>query len=236
MLQQAQHQVPKTENSLQITFTRSTSKNWLGSNCCVEQLLQHSSSFQCLLRTGSVTANHFMIIRQLFWLISHSWYSTYCRFLYEYSRRHPEFSAQMLLRIGKGYEDLLHKCCKPGAPEDCCSRGVGAVRLHTAYWWIQTYDHTTGLLQALSHSCCDKPAHVTRPHYGKSINRAFTINTCEVISHGQADAGKRDAGKRLRAKVSASPALHWVLQQWQLPSSKHKKHLQLLSQTKTWAL
>uniref|UniRef100_A0A8C4XRC9 Albumin domain-containing protein n=1 Tax=Falco tinnunculus TaxID=100819 RepID=A0A8C4XRC9_FALTI len=47
------------------------------------------------------------------------------RFLYEYSRRHPEFSAQMLLRIGKGYEDLLQECCKAGAPDNCCSRGVG---------------------------------------------------------------------------------------------------------------
>lgn len=133
MLLQTQHQVPKTENSLQITYIRSSYEILLGSNCCVEQLLQQSSSFQCLLRTGSVTANYLTIIRQLFWLISNSWYSTYCRFLYEYARRHPEFSAQMLLRIGKGYEDLLQECCKPGAPEDCCSRGVGAVRLHTAY-------------------------------------------------------------------------------------------------------
>ncbi|XP_057267614.1 alpha-fetoprotein-like [Pezoporus wallicus] len=52
------------------------------------------------------------------------------RFLYEYSRRHPEFSAQMLLRIGKGYEDLLHECCKPGAPEDCCSRGEEELKKH----------------------------------------------------------------------------------------------------------
>ncbi|NXO53350.1 FETA protein, partial [Aramus guarauna] len=52
------------------------------------------------------------------------------RFLYEYSRRHPEFSAQMLLRIGKGYEDLLAQCCKPGAPEDCCSRGEEELKKH----------------------------------------------------------------------------------------------------------
>uniref|UniRef100_A0A8C8ATP6 Albumin domain-containing protein n=1 Tax=Otus sunia TaxID=257818 RepID=A0A8C8ATP6_9STRI len=71
------------------------------------------------------------------------------RFLYEYSRRHPEFSAQMLLRIGKGYEDLLTECCKTSAPDDCCSRGVGAVGLHTTYQWIQACDWLC------THSSCD---------------------------------------------------------------------------------
>ncbi|XP_071600293.1 alpha-fetoprotein-like isoform X2 [Heliangelus exortis] len=52
------------------------------------------------------------------------------RFLYEYSRRHPEFSAQMLLRIGKGYEDLLKECCKSGLPGDCCSRGEEELKKH----------------------------------------------------------------------------------------------------------
>ncbi|NXE01593.1 FETA protein, partial [Chaetorhynchus papuensis] len=52
------------------------------------------------------------------------------RFLYEYSRRHPEFSAQMLLRIGKGYEDLLQECCRPGAPSGCRSRGEEELRKH----------------------------------------------------------------------------------------------------------
>ncbi|XP_068021861.1 alpha-fetoprotein-like [Melanerpes formicivorus] len=52
------------------------------------------------------------------------------RFLYEYSRRHPEFSAQMLLRIGKGYEELLKECCRSGAPESCCSRGEEELKKH----------------------------------------------------------------------------------------------------------
>ncbi|NWU65512.1 FETA protein, partial [Pterocles burchelli] len=52
------------------------------------------------------------------------------RFLYEYSRRHPEFSAQMLLRIGKGYEDLLKECCKTSSPEDCCRRGEEKLKKH----------------------------------------------------------------------------------------------------------
>ncbi|NWH61742.1 FETA protein, partial [Geococcyx californianus] len=52
------------------------------------------------------------------------------RFLYEYSRRHPNFSAQMLLRIGKGYEELLTECCRPGAPDDCRSRGEEELKKH----------------------------------------------------------------------------------------------------------
>ncbi|XP_053920985.1 alpha-fetoprotein [Cuculus canorus] len=52
------------------------------------------------------------------------------RFLYEYSRRHPDFSAQMLLRIGKGYEELLTECCQPGAPDDCSSRGEEDLKKH----------------------------------------------------------------------------------------------------------
>ncbi|NXS63096.1 FETA protein, partial [Brachypteracias leptosomus] len=52
------------------------------------------------------------------------------RFLYEYSRRHPEFSAQLLLRIGKGYEELLKECCRAGAPANCCSRGEEELKKH----------------------------------------------------------------------------------------------------------
>ncbi|KAM6261441.1 alpha-fetoprotein-like [Porphyrio hochstetteri] len=52
------------------------------------------------------------------------------RFLYEYSRRHPEFSAQMLLRIGEGYEELLEECCKAGAPDDGCHRGEEELKKH----------------------------------------------------------------------------------------------------------
>ncbi|NXP78851.1 FETA protein, partial [Ramphastos sulfuratus] len=52
------------------------------------------------------------------------------RFLYEYSRRHPEFSAQMLLRVGKGYEELLKECCRSGAPEHCRGRGEEELKKH----------------------------------------------------------------------------------------------------------
>lgn len=49
------------------------------------------------------------------------------RFVYEYSRRHPEFSTQLILRIAKGYETLLEKCCKNDNPAECYANAVGAM-------------------------------------------------------------------------------------------------------------
>ncbi|XP_053317586.1 serum albumin-like [Spea bombifrons] len=40
-------------------------------------------------------------------------------FLYEYARRHPEFSVELLLAIAHGYENLLEKCCKEDNPPEC---------------------------------------------------------------------------------------------------------------------
>ncbi|XP_062994078.1 albumin-like [Elgaria multicarinata webbii] len=40
-------------------------------------------------------------------------------FLYENARKHPEFSLQLMLRIGDKYEDLLEKCCKSETPGEC---------------------------------------------------------------------------------------------------------------------
>uniref|UniRef100_A0A8C3HI55 Albumin n=1 Tax=Chrysemys picta bellii TaxID=8478 RepID=A0A8C3HI55_CHRPI len=48
------------------------------------------------------------------------------QFLYDYSRRHPEFSAQMLLRIAKGYEAILEVCCKTENPSECYSHAVSS--------------------------------------------------------------------------------------------------------------
>ncbi|KAM4807746.1 serum albumin-like [Rhinophrynus dorsalis] len=41
------------------------------------------------------------------------------RFRYEYSRRHPELSIELLLRISEGYQHLLDKCCKTDNPSEC---------------------------------------------------------------------------------------------------------------------
>ncbi|XP_005392818.2 PREDICTED: serum albumin, partial [Chinchilla lanigera] len=43
-------------------------------------------------------------------------------FLYEYSRRHPEFSTGMLLRLAKSYEATLEKCCAEADPHACYAK------------------------------------------------------------------------------------------------------------------
>uniref|UniRef100_A0A8C6ADS9 Albumin n=1 Tax=Marmota marmota marmota TaxID=9994 RepID=A0A8C6ADS9_MARMA len=40
-------------------------------------------------------------------------------FLYEYSRRHPEYGSLLLLRIAKAYEAKLEKCCAEADPPAC---------------------------------------------------------------------------------------------------------------------
>ncbi|NXF08673.1 ALBU protein, partial [Smithornis capensis] len=51
-------------------------------------------------------------------------------FVYEYSRRHPEFSTQLILRIAKGYETLLDKCCKTDNPAECYGNAVKELNKH----------------------------------------------------------------------------------------------------------
>lgn len=98
---------------------------------------------------------------QLFWSVANSWYSTYCRFLYEYSRRHPEFSAQMLLRIGKGYEELLKECCKTSCPPEGWAPS----------WLTQ---HTDGFKHV-----------TTRLEYPYPRSRASTDSSCNKPNKGQ---------------------------------------------------
>ncbi|XP_019389829.1 PREDICTED: serum albumin isoform X3 [Crocodylus porosus] len=52
------------------------------------------------------------------------------QFLYEYSRRHQEFSTEMLLRIAKGYEDVLEKCCKNENPSECYGKVEEKLQSH----------------------------------------------------------------------------------------------------------
>ncbi|NXE12131.1 ALBU protein, partial [Lophotis ruficrista] len=51
-------------------------------------------------------------------------------FVYEYSRRHPEFSTQLILRITKGYKALLEKCCKTDNPAECYGNAVEELDKH----------------------------------------------------------------------------------------------------------
>ncbi|XP_003790137.1 serum albumin [Otolemur garnettii] len=43
-------------------------------------------------------------------------------FLYEYSRRHPEYSVFLLLRLAKHYEATLEKCCATDDPHTCYAK------------------------------------------------------------------------------------------------------------------
>lgn len=47
------------------------------------------------------------------------------RFLYENSRRHPDYSVSLLLRLAKKYEATLEKCCAEGDPPACYGTVVG---------------------------------------------------------------------------------------------------------------
>ncbi|XP_028737780.2 albumin-like [Peromyscus leucopus] len=47
------------------------------------------------------------------------------KFLYEYSRRHPDYSLALLLRIAKKYEATLEKCCTESDPAILCGSVLG---------------------------------------------------------------------------------------------------------------
>ncbi|XP_006018825.1 serum albumin-like [Alligator sinensis] len=51
-------------------------------------------------------------------------------FLYDYSRRHQEFSTPMLLRLAKKYEDLLEKCCKTENSSQCYGKAEEEFQNH----------------------------------------------------------------------------------------------------------
>uniref|UniRef100_A0A2I3GC27 Albumin n=1 Tax=Nomascus leucogenys TaxID=61853 RepID=A0A2I3GC27_NOMLE len=46
-------------------------------------------------------------------------------FLYEYARRHPDYSVVLLLRLAKAYETTLEKCCAAADPHECYAKVVG---------------------------------------------------------------------------------------------------------------
>ncbi|KAH0626644.1 hypothetical protein JD844_001734 [Phrynosoma platyrhinos] len=61
-------------------------------------------------------------------------------FVYEYARRHPEFSVQLILRLGEDYEEWLEKCCKTENHKECLSQGEEQLKKHIAdtYEMIKT--------------------------------------------------------------------------------------------------
>ncbi|XP_044300604.1 alpha-fetoprotein-like [Varanus komodoensis] len=53
-------------------------------------------------------------------------------FIYEYARRHPEFSGQLITRTAKGYKRLLERCCAMEHPETCLPEGEEMLKKHVA--------------------------------------------------------------------------------------------------------
>ncbi|XP_066485425.1 alpha-fetoprotein-like [Tiliqua scincoides] len=51
-------------------------------------------------------------------------------FAYQYGRRHPEFSPQLIVRASKGYEDLLKKCCAAENAKECLAGGEALLQKH----------------------------------------------------------------------------------------------------------
>ncbi|XP_047655016.1 alpha-fetoprotein [Phacochoerus africanus] len=45
------------------------------------------------------------------------------RFTYEYSRRHPKLAVPVILRVAKGYQELLEKCSQSENPLECQDKG-----------------------------------------------------------------------------------------------------------------
>ncbi|XP_042329593.1 uncharacterized protein LOC121933676 [Sceloporus undulatus] len=51
-------------------------------------------------------------------------------FVYQYARRHPEFSVWLILRLGEDYEEWLEKCCKTENAKECLSQGEEQLKKH----------------------------------------------------------------------------------------------------------
>uniref|UniRef100_A0A6J0V7Y0 Alpha-fetoprotein-like n=1 Tax=Pogona vitticeps TaxID=103695 RepID=A0A6J0V7Y0_9SAUR len=54
------------------------------------------------------------------------------KFLCEYSRRHDELAPVMLLRLAKGYEEMLEKCCATEHPVTCLQEGETLLKKYIA--------------------------------------------------------------------------------------------------------
>jgi hypothetical protein len=50
------------------------------------------------------------------------------KFLYQYSRIHDELPAVLILRISRGYEEQLQKCCPNEHPETCLAEGEAQIK------------------------------------------------------------------------------------------------------------
>ncbi|NXG35258.1 ALBU protein, partial [Dromaius novaehollandiae] len=100
-------------------------------------------------------------------------------FLYEYSRRHPDFSTQLLLRVAKGYETLLEKCCKTDNPAECYGSAVKELKKHVK----ETQD--------VVKVNCDLLAAHGEPDFLKAILIRYTKKMPQVSTDTLLEIGKK---------------------------------------------
>ena len=100
-------------------------------------------------------------------------------FVYEYSRRHPEFSTQLILRIAKGYESLLEKCCKTDNPAECYANAQDQLNQHIK----ETQD--------VVKTNCDLLNAQGEPEFLKSILVRYTKKMPQVSTDTLLEIGKK---------------------------------------------
>ncbi|XP_025964472.2 albumin [Dromaius novaehollandiae] len=100
-------------------------------------------------------------------------------FLYEYSRRHPDFSTQLLLRVAKGYETLLEKCCKTDNPAECYGSAEEELKKHVK----ETQD--------VVKVNCDLLAAHGEPDFLKAILIRYTKKMPQVSTDTLLEIGKK---------------------------------------------
>uniref|UniRef100_A0A452H8F0 Albumin domain-containing protein n=1 Tax=Gopherus agassizii TaxID=38772 RepID=A0A452H8F0_9SAUR len=106
-------------------------------------------------------------------------------FLYEYSRRHPEFSPQMLLRITKGYKSLLEVCCKTENSSECYSHAVSSTEEKLRSFIQET--------QEIVKTNCDLHAHLGESDFLKAILIRYTRKMPQVSPQTLIEIAKKMA-------------------------------------------
>nr|AAL56646.1 serum albumin precursor [Ambystoma maculatum] len=95
--------------------------------CCDKPLLERSA---CIIRLPndqkpadlSPKVPHYIDDPEVCKLYTEGGDTFMGRFLYECARRHQDYSPEMLLRMGSGYEEFLKKCCAAEGHNECLAK------------------------------------------------------------------------------------------------------------------
>ncbi|XP_061444788.1 albumin-like [Rhineura floridana] len=106
-------------------------------NCCEESLLHRAN---CLAHGEnddkpadlSPTVREFIDNKEVCQHYTENKTLHQAKFLHEYGKRHPELSAELIVRLGKGYGDLLDKCCALDNTVECLGQGEQQLQKHIA--------------------------------------------------------------------------------------------------------